>query len=107
MNKFYIYHLVDPTTRQVRYIGRCSDPKARMRNHCNEATRRQTTEKHRWINGLLAQNRMPIMVVVEVSIDPNESRAIESREFNLHRGTIFNIHDPARFPSVIAKKGKK
>lgn len=47
---FHIYHLVDPITHLVRYVGRCTDPKARLRNHCNEAARRQTTDKHRWNN---------------------------------------------------------
>lgn len=104
---FHVYHLVDPLTRQVRYIGRCTDTKARLRNHCNEAARRQTTGKHAWINGLLQQNRMPILVVVAILEDAEMSRARESEEFNRHKATLFNIHDPAKFPAVIAKKAKK
>jgi hypothetical protein len=104
---FHIYHLVDPITHQVRYVGRCTDPKARLRNHCNEAARRQTTEKHRWINGLLAKNRMPMLIVVATSDDPEQSRQREADEFHRHKASLFNVHDPARFPAVIAKKGKK
>ena len=107
MTTFHIYHLIDPISGQVRYIGRCTDPKARLRNHCNEAARRQTTDKHRWINALLQKNRMPLMVIVATSSDPDESRAIESREFNLHKAGLFNIHAPMKFPAVIAKKGNK
>jgi hypothetical protein len=104
---FHIYHLIDPITHQVRYVGRCTDTKARLRNHCNEAARRQTTEKHRWINALLAAGRVPVLLVVGVYADAVQSRQCESNEFHRHKATLFNVHDPLRFPAVIAKKGKK
>ena len=107
MSRFHVYHLIDPITHEVRYVGRCANPKARLRNHCNEAARRQTTAKHRWINGLIAQGRLPVLVVIGVSDDPEQSRALESREFHRHKASLFNVHDPLRFPAIIAKKWKK
>lgn len=104
---FHVYHLIDPKDGVVRYVGRCTDPKARLRNHCNESARRNTTRKHAWINGLLEQNKIPALVVVFTSTSPLISRQRESEEFNRHKETLFNIHDPMRFPAVIAKKGNK
>ena len=78
---FHVYHLVDPTDKAVRYVGRCQDPKARLRNHCNEARRRQTTEKHRWINRLIQAGTMPVLVVVGVYADAAESRQREAEEW--------------------------
>ncbi len=104
---FHIYHLVDPTDNVVRYVGRCSDPKARLRNHCNEAQKRQTTPKHRWINALLADNKTPVLVIVGRYTDPIQARDAESLETKAHALTIYNVFDPLKFPSVIAKKGKK
>lgn len=101
-----IYHLIDPASGIVRYIGRCTNVKARLRNHCNEAARRQTTPKHRWINQLLEQSRMPLLVVVATLSDPFEARKKEQDGFSLHRSTIFNIHSPERFPAII-QKGKQ
>lgn len=104
---FHIYHLVDPTDKTVRYVGRCTDPKARLRNHCNEAARRTSTQKHAWINALLEAGRIPVLVVVARLSDARMARARESEEIERHRKTVFNLHAPERFPDVIRKKGRK
>lgn len=104
---FHIYHLVCPIDNVVRYVGRCSDPKARLRNHCNESQRRQTTPKTRWIHALMAQNKLPAMIIVATYSDPIQAQAAESAEILRHKATVFNIHDPFKFPSTIAKKAKK
>jgi len=104
---FHVYHLVDPTDKTIRYVGRCADPKARLRNHFNEARRRQTTDKHRWINALLDAGTMPVLVVVGIYTDAAESRQREADECARHRQTIYNVHDPLRFPLKNFKKGKK
>ena len=104
---FHIYHLIDPHDGSVRYVGRCTDPKARLRNHCNESQRRQTTPKTRWIHALMAANKLPAMIVIATYSDPRAAQIAEHQEILRHRATIYNIHDPFKFPSVIAKKGKK
>lgn len=103
---FYIYHLLEPSSGIVRYVGRCTSPKARLRNHCNEAEKRVSTLKHRWINALLEQSMIPIMVIVAICADPNAARKREQEEYDRHRHTIFNIHAPDAFPAII-KKGNK
>lgn len=104
---YHIYHLVDPHDNTVRYVGCCSDPKARLRNHCNESKRRQTTKKTRWIHALMAENTLPALVIVATYTDALASKTAEHNEILRHKATIFNIHDPLKFPSIIAKKGKK
>jgi len=104
--KFHIYHLIDPHDNSVRYVGRCTDPKARLRNHCNESQRRQTTPKTRWIHALMAQSTLPAMVIVATYTDAAAAQIAEHDEILRHKATVFNIHDPFKFPTVIAKKGK-
>jgi len=104
---FHIYHLIDPHDGIVRYVGRCTDPKARLRNHCNESQRRQSTPKTRWIHALMASNTLPAMIVVATYTDACQAQIAEYEEIVRHKATVFNIHDPFKFPTVIAKKGKK
>lgn len=104
---WHVYHLVCPITKSVRYVGSCADPKARFRNHCNEATRRQNRGKHGWINQLIAAGRLPVMVVIARYGNPGQARKREKQEIAMHINTIFNIHDPETFPTIPFKRGKK
>jgi len=104
---FHIYHLIDPHDGTVRYVGRCTDPKARLRNHCNESQRRQTTKKSQWIHALMEKSTLPAMVIVATYTDAKAATIAEHEEILRHKATVFNIHDPFKFPSNIAKKGKK
>lgn len=104
---FHIYHLIDPHDGAVRYVGRCTDPKARLRNHCNESQRRQTTAKLRWIASLMQANTLPALIVVSTHTNPEQARNAEHSEMIKHKTTIYNVFDPLKFPAVIAKKGKK
>lgn len=69
MKHTYIYILIDPTTNQVRYIGKTNNPVERYKNHKNRC-RDKNTHKRRWINKLRLQNLYPeIEVIDKVPID--------------------------------------
>jgi len=43
-----IYALTDPSTGEVRYIGKANDPSARLKSHLMDS-RRRNTPVYRWI----------------------------------------------------------
>ena len=59
---FYIYALVDPSTKQIRYIGKSIRPRERLTNHCNEQSR---TWRTNWIRSVLAQGKRPHLLILE------------------------------------------
>ena len=94
MTIHYIYHLVDPNTKKVHYVGKTTKPKSRLAAHVKESKQKQNTAKKQWINKLLATNQVPVMIIVAQSPDESHARKIESKECHNHLGTIYNIHDP-------------
>lgn len=92
----HVYHLVDPITRIVRYVGKTQTPKSRLRAHVAESRESQNTEKKRWIAGLLAQGIDPVIVVVASFPADHLARIRESAECKENLATIYNIHDPAK-----------
>lgn len=63
----FIYRLIDPRDQEVRYVGRCVNPKARLAKHCRGD--RGTCHRVRWINHLLEQGLKPVMEIVEECAD--------------------------------------
>ena len=104
---FHVYHLVDPSTRTVRYIGTTTNPKRRISGHIAEAKLRQNTEKKAWIHYLLGTGSRPVLAVVQSVETEAEAREIESRECHKHLATIYNMHDPLKGAKDIRRGTKK
>lgn len=96
MTTHHVYHLVDPTDHAIRYVGKTTHPKARLRAHIKDAQESQTTEKKRWISGLIAQGLQPVMVIVATHSDEATARIHESQQVKQHLATVYNLHDPAK-----------
>lgn len=65
-----IYGLVDPTTNQLRYVGKSTHPTKRLREHLGKRALRARTHLTSWLRSLLAQGREPEVVILEdVSAD--------------------------------------
>ncbi len=92
----HVYHLVDPQTRAVRYVGKSRNPRARLRAHLQEATENQNTAKKRWIAALAATGMQPVLVIVCSYPDEPSARQRESAEVHAHLDTVLNQHDPAK-----------
>lgn len=76
--KTYIYVLKCPTTGAVRYVGKCHDMKARLRQHNSEA-RLGEIKSHKcdWIRSVLNRGLKPVMCI-DVEIQSGEDwKAIE------------------------------
>lgn len=66
----HIYGLVDPFTREIRYIGKTIlNPSQRLCSHVSEARRsdidRRHYHKNRWISNLLAKGAYPEVIILE------------------------------------------
>jgi hypothetical protein len=96
MSMHHVYHLVDPRTRAVRYVGKTGNPKSRLRAHIQEARERQNTAKKQWIAELLAAGLEPLLIIAASVADEATARSIESAHCKQHLDTITNIHDPAK-----------
>lgn len=71
-----IYALTDPTTDEVRYIGKSASGLQRPRSHKHPSLLRATTAKNLWIRKLLSEGRMyGIRVLETLSSDASEADA--------------------------------
>ena len=71
MKTYYLYHLIDPNTQIVRYIGVTYRPRARFLEHLKGA-KKLRTHKDRWILGLLNDNQKPIFKIVRETPDKDQ-----------------------------------
>lgn len=72
--RIYIYVLIDPITKKVRYVGKTNNLKKRYRGHLGSAQKKHSYTQ-RWINKLLNKGVRPIMRVVDEATDETwESR---------------------------------
>lgn len=60
----YIYALVDPFNRKIRYIGRTNDPERRLKEHLGNYHRKDSYCQ-RWIQSVLRQGKQPRLKVIE------------------------------------------
>lgn len=59
----YIYGLVDPFSKDIRYVGKTDNPKHRHRVHLKCVN---DTHKDRWIKALLKNGDYPSMMILEI-----------------------------------------
>jgi hypothetical protein len=64
MNKTYIYTLSDPTTNEIRYVGKTDYPDKRYKQHLN--SRLNNTYKEQWIFGLKDKGFVPKFEILDI-----------------------------------------
>ena len=102
----YVYQLIDPEDKQVRYVGKSTHPKSRFKTHIAESRERQNTEKKKWIYGLLSKGMQPVLAIVAEFREESAAREKESEECHKHKGTIYNLHDPKKGAKAIRQRPK-
>ena len=61
----FIYALVDPTTKFVRYVGKSNTPKRRLVMHLIPSGLIPKTRKNHWIKSLLSAGKKPELILLE------------------------------------------
>jgi len=75
----YIYILIDPTTKEIRYVGQSIYIWIRLSQHISEAKHKNLQDhKNRWIRKLLRENNKPIIKIIDICNDGEESDYLES-----------------------------
>lgn len=64
METVYIYALIDPVSNQIRYIGKTTDIRRRLRRHINERFLHDSY-KDRWIRKLIDDGVYPELEIVD------------------------------------------
>lgn len=72
----YIYGLVDPRTRQIRYIGQTDDLAKRLQQHITD---KSNTPKTEWIRGLQMAQLLPDIIQLAIVSDGENAHNAEYR----------------------------
>ena len=98
VSKSYIYALVDPTSKEVRYVGQSVNPERRYRGHLKW----DSGKLGRWIKQLKISGLKPALTILgkfpESEITKQEARFMKQYK------NLFNIN-AAHKPSVSSKCG--
>lgn len=78
----YVYGLIDPTTKEMRYIGYAHNLIKRLSAHINKSVstnnkHKRLTHKEAWIIGLLIQNKKPEIIKLEDCRDDYDAKQAE------------------------------
>lgn len=118
MSKNIIYGLIDPTTKEIRYIGQSSTGLRRPKSHLNPSGIRpyggnkNLNKKQAWVKSLLNKNIKPDIITIE-TLD-SKDQLNEAEEFwityfrsigsRLTNGVFLSVDQYERVPW---NKGKK
>jgi hypothetical protein len=113
----FIYGLVDPETRTIRYVGKSNDPYYRLRaksGHVEDARRGFTYHKSNWIRSLLSKGLVPEVIILEpcLKTEWSEREKCWIKTLREKGFPLTNIHDGGDQPSPVAtetlrENGKK
>ena len=65
METTFIYTLKDPTTNEIRYIGKTSYVKQRLYAHIKECKTNMKSHKISWVKSLLEKGEKPIIEIID------------------------------------------
>ena len=74
----FIYALIDPRTNEIRYIGKTTNPEARMRRHLRQSELIKPLHRAHWIKSLVDNGHVPVMRVLE-TVDAQHWQESERR----------------------------
>lgn len=60
---YFVYHLIDPRTNEIKYVGITNNPKRRYLQHLTPSNLKIKTKKNSWIKSLLKINLKPSITI--------------------------------------------
>ena len=87
-----IYKLIDPITKDIRYIGKTNGLEKRFYSHVYWASKdKRNQHVYNWIRKLLEENLKPIIQLVEDNLTENEAIDKEIFWIKYYRDKGFNL----------------
>lgn len=86
--KFIVYHMVDPTDNQVRYIGQTINGMKRIVNHFTPFAMRSKNHKNSWLKSLKKRGIKPIVYVVHKANSFAELNELEKAQIDLFKKCV-------------------
>lgn len=80
----YIYTLIDPIDKSIRYVGKTNNPERRLKQHLTSSKKRKTYNNI-WIYNLIKDNQLPIMNIID--------RCEESESIEVEKKWILEIYE--------------
>lgn len=93
---YYIYGLIDPISKEIKYVGQTTNIERRYKQHLFNSKISQKEEKYNWIEDLKSKGLKIEIVILEKIITDKVKNAleIEQKWTSLHHKTIVNKKDP-------------
>lgn len=83
--KTYIYILICPISKEIRYVGKSNDPERRLKDHMKDfRTRQGEFRKVSWLLSLYEKNMKPEMQIVD-TVDMEEWKEKEQFWINHYK----------------------
>jgi len=106
MRIIYIYKLIDPVTKDVRYVGKSTNPKIRLKNHISR--RKNKYHSAVWINGLFLKGLRPTLEIIEECLESKwQERERYWISFYRDKFDLTNILDGGEECPTYDRTGKK
>lgn len=86
--KFVVYHMVDPTDNQVRYIGQTMNGMKRIGHHFTPRALKIKNYKNSWIKSLKIKGFKPIVFVAHKANSFEELNELEKDQISLFRKCV-------------------
>ena len=88
----FVYGLFDPTTDELRYIGKTTCGMKRVKVHCHESAVKKTgTHKRNWVNSLWKQGLKPHHAILAHCADEAAANSKEIELISYYREQGFNL----------------
>jgi predicted GIY-YIG superfamily endonuclease len=94
MGRFKIYYLICPLDGKIRYIGKSTNPKQRLKDHVKDFG--DTTGKKKWITKLFKKGFSPVLKIVQETDTESKARFLENEHVKKNASTLYNIFLPGK-----------
>lgn len=92
IKSFTIYNLIDPTTKEIKYVGQTTQHlKGRMKGHIRDA-RRFNSNKDLWVREVTSLGKRPLCNALHITDNSNEADRLERYYIKLFEaaGSLLN-----------------
>jgi hypothetical protein len=106
--KFVVYHMVDPTDNQIRYIGQTISGMKRIVNHFTPYALKQKNHKNSWLKSLKMKGIKPMVFVAHKADSFEQLNQLEKAQIDLFRKCVnlTNLRDGGSTRKYLEPKPK-